>query len=164
MPVGKRIKHFREKLELNQGELATRAGIKQALLSHYENGRRTPDWPRLNQISAVLNCQPSDLTGGLTRQEYEEKHLGRPTLKGVTRRITSSSLPPYKTTLYYEVIIEIMRSACDMSEITPETLQRTIDALYAIEIAKKDALEVAGLDYEMNIDPIILQGLLCPPE
>lgn len=51
------IRSARHEAAISQGELARRAGIKQATLSNLENGRRLPSIPMLRTILAAAGKQ-----------------------------------------------------------------------------------------------------------
>lgn len=54
----KRIRKFRQ---ITQEELATMVGITQAMVSHYETGRRVPDLETAAKIANALGCKVDDL-------------------------------------------------------------------------------------------------------
>jgi transcriptional regulator with XRE-family HTH domain len=58
---GKNLRHYREKVGLTQGELADKLGITQQSIAAYESGTRKAKYPRLIEISRILNCNPDDL-------------------------------------------------------------------------------------------------------
>ncbi|GMV97628.1 MAG: helix-turn-helix domain-containing protein [Phycisphaerae bacterium] len=61
--VGGRIRHYRQRLGLNQTELARRAGVNQGFLSEIERGRRKPSPAALKAIAVVLDVPPAVLIG-----------------------------------------------------------------------------------------------------
>lgn len=58
---GQRIREARRAAGLTQAVLAERAGIHQAVLSHYENDKRSPQAEGLRKIAAGLGIDPGQL-------------------------------------------------------------------------------------------------------
>lgn len=59
--VGARIREWRLRRELSQAEVARKAGITQASLSNYENGKRDMPLSTLLGVAAALNVSLGDL-------------------------------------------------------------------------------------------------------
>lgn len=59
--VGQRIRDWRQRREMSQAEVARVAGITQASLSNYENGKRDLPLSTLLGVSAALNVSLGDL-------------------------------------------------------------------------------------------------------
>lgn len=59
--IGQRIREWRLKRELSQAEVARHAGITQASLSNYENGKRDLPLSTLLGVTAALNVSLGDL-------------------------------------------------------------------------------------------------------
>ncbi len=59
--VGARIREWRLRRELSQAEVARHAGITQASLSNYENGKRDLPLSTLVGVAAALNVSIGDL-------------------------------------------------------------------------------------------------------
>src|SRR5947207_12414899 len=59
--IGQRIREWRLKRELSQAEVARQAGITQASLSNYENGKRDLPLSTLLGVTAALNVSVGDL-------------------------------------------------------------------------------------------------------
>ena len=57
MSFGQRLKAHRLAAELTQRELAEKAGLKPTLISEYECDARTPEWPNLTRLLAVLGLR-----------------------------------------------------------------------------------------------------------
>jgi repressor LexA len=62
-PIGRRIRHYRQRLNLTQTELARRANVNQGFLSEIERGRRKPSPSSLKAIAVVLDVPPAVLIG-----------------------------------------------------------------------------------------------------
>ncbi len=59
--VGQRIREWRLRRELSQAEVARLAGITQASLSNYENGKRDLPLSTLLGVAGALNVSVGDL-------------------------------------------------------------------------------------------------------
>lgn len=59
--IGQRIREWRLKRELSQAEVARHAGITQASLSNYENGKRDLPLSTLLGVTGALNVSLGDL-------------------------------------------------------------------------------------------------------
>jgi HTH-type transcriptional regulator, competence development regulator len=59
--TGHRIREWRLRREMSQAEVARRAGITQASLSNYENGKRDMPLTTLIGVAAALNVSIGDL-------------------------------------------------------------------------------------------------------
>jgi len=59
--VGRRIREWRLRRDLSQAEVARRAGITQASLSNYENGKRDLPLSTLIGVASALNVSIGDL-------------------------------------------------------------------------------------------------------
>ncbi len=59
--VGAKIREWRLRRELSQADVARRAGITQASLSNYENGKRDMPLSTLMGVVAALNVSLGDL-------------------------------------------------------------------------------------------------------
>ncbi len=58
--VGKKIRDYRQKLNLTQQELADKVGVTWEMISRYERGKSSP-FVQLNELSKALNIHPSQL-------------------------------------------------------------------------------------------------------
>lgn len=72
MKIGERIKVIREWQGLNGSELAERAGVTQAALSQYENGKRTPTLRAFRGICKALSVPYAMLLEGIELVEDTE--------------------------------------------------------------------------------------------
>lgn len=57
----KGLRKIRKLRMITQEELATMIGITQAMVSHYETGRRVPDLETAAKIANALGCKVDDL-------------------------------------------------------------------------------------------------------
>lgn len=63
MEIGKRIRSYREKQGLTQGDLATRAHISRISLGNYERGERVPPVDIFLRIAQALHVSTDELLG-----------------------------------------------------------------------------------------------------
>ena len=61
MTLGKKIKFYRNKLNLSQEELANKCNLSRNAIYNYENNKRTPTVLTLMVIAENLNMTPSDI-------------------------------------------------------------------------------------------------------
>jgi SOS-response transcriptional repressor LexA len=61
--IGRRIRYYRQKLGLNQTQLAKRANVNQGFLSEIERGKRKPSPASLHAIAVALDLAPAVLIG-----------------------------------------------------------------------------------------------------
>lgn len=59
--IGKKIKEFRKKSGMTQGELAEKIGVKNNTVSAYERGIADPPQSKILKLSEVFNCSVDDL-------------------------------------------------------------------------------------------------------
>jgi transcriptional regulator with XRE-family HTH domain len=73
MTMGQRIKRLRERRGWDQSELATRAGVKQSILSRIEGGSRTnPTADIVRRLARALGCTADYILGMYTDDEPEQ--------------------------------------------------------------------------------------------
>ena len=59
----KRLKHIREEKKLSQAELAQKAELQTAAVSHFETGQRKPSFDNLKRLADALNVSVDYLLG-----------------------------------------------------------------------------------------------------
>ena len=64
------LKLIRKQRKINQSRVATDLNISREALSHYENGKRSPDIDMLRNLSKYFNVSIDFLING---KEFEEK-------------------------------------------------------------------------------------------
>jgi len=64
-----RLRTAREKRDLSQGELATRARLQPSAISHFETGARKPSFDNLRRLADALNVTTDYLLGRVTEFE-----------------------------------------------------------------------------------------------
>jgi len=109
---GQRISELRESQKLTQGELSSRLEITRASLSHYETGRRVPDYETLKKIADFFRVSVDYLIG---RTEDPEPAINE------NVKIFEESLE-----LSDEKILERFTLTVDGRELTPEEAKRFI--------------------------------------
>ena len=70
--VGQALRQIRLAKNLTQAEVAWAAGITQAALSNYENGKRDVPLPALITISRAMGTYPAAVVPGLSLPPGEE--------------------------------------------------------------------------------------------
>lgn len=65
-----RLRSSREKRGYNQAELATRAGLQPAAISHFETGQRSPSFDNLRKLSDALNVSVDYLLGRIDEEQH----------------------------------------------------------------------------------------------
>ena len=81
-----RLREARKLRELNQGELARRAGLQDSAVSHFETGSRKPSFNNLKRLADALKVTTDYLLGrvddplGLAGADRIHRHLAQ--LKG----------------------------------------------------------------------------------
>ncbi|NLW92583.1 MAG: helix-turn-helix transcriptional regulator [Syntrophomonadaceae bacterium] len=64
MNFEKRVFDARKKLGLTQAQLGTLIGVDKSEISHYEQGRRTPKWPKLVLLADLFGTSVAELLAG----------------------------------------------------------------------------------------------------
>lgn len=60
---GERLTAARDKREMNQAELAKRAGLQPAAIGHFERGRRKPSFANVRALAKALSVSSDYLLG-----------------------------------------------------------------------------------------------------
>jgi transcriptional regulator with XRE-family HTH domain len=84
--VGQRIREWRLRRELSQADVARRAGITQASLSNYENGKRDMPLSTLLGVTGALNVSLSDVLDVPDVIVVRDSALGKAVCQLVQRR------------------------------------------------------------------------------
>ncbi|NMF07623.1 helix-turn-helix domain-containing protein [Clostridium beijerinckii] len=61
MTLNTRIKEYREKISINQNELAKLVGVRRETIVHLENGKYNPSLKLAMDIARVFNTRVEDL-------------------------------------------------------------------------------------------------------
>jgi transcriptional regulator with XRE-family HTH domain len=72
---GQRLRHWRHAADLTPDDVAAQCGIKQALLSHLETGRRDPSDDVLRRLATVLSVDYWDLKKATYDDVFSEEEI-----------------------------------------------------------------------------------------
>lgn len=64
-----RLREAREQRQLNQGELAEKAGLQASAISHFETGTRKPSFDNLRRLADALKVTTDYLLGRVNHPE-----------------------------------------------------------------------------------------------
>ena len=73
--IGKFIAELRKEKNMTQQELADKLGVTDRAISHWENGRRLPDYSLLKELCDTLSISINELFAGekISNENYKEK-------------------------------------------------------------------------------------------
>lgn len=71
--LGKKILEFREAKGISQQQLATKAGLSKALITHIETGKRYPSDKALQKIIEALEITEGEILTEEVKNEYIKK-------------------------------------------------------------------------------------------
>ena len=73
--IGKFISKLRKEKNMTQQELADKLGVTDRAISHWENGRRLPDYSLLKDLCDVLSISINELFSGekISNEDYKKK-------------------------------------------------------------------------------------------
>ena len=76
--IGKFIAKCRKEKNMTQQELADRLGVTDRAVSHWENGRRLPDYSLIKELCSVLSISINELFSGekISNEDYKKKAEG----------------------------------------------------------------------------------------
>lgn len=72
MNIAENIKHKREEYDLEQQELAQRAGVSKSLICSIEKGLRLPSIATMVAFADIFHCSVDELIG----REYDKRSAG----------------------------------------------------------------------------------------
>lgn len=125
MDIAKIIREGREKLNLNQSQLAELVGVSPQAVQQWESGATQPRGKRLNKIAEVLKLPPSLM------------HFGAPSaLSGETVGVVASA--PENTTA-----VAGAETALSLSEINDPLIRQVVDAMR--RMSKEDAVRLVTI-------------------
>jgi len=107
---GQRISYLRESHQMTQTELARRLGITRASLSHYETGRRVPDFDTLSKMADLFDVSVDYIIG------RTEKPAAPPEIREFDEHLELSD----------EKILKKFTFTIDGRELSPEEARRFI--------------------------------------
>ena len=73
--IGKFIAKCRKEKNMTQQELADKIGVTDRAVSHWENGRRLPDYSLIKKLCDILSISINELFSGeeISNENYKEK-------------------------------------------------------------------------------------------
>ena len=73
--IGKFIAKCRKEKKMTQQELADKLGVTDRAVSHWENGRRLPDYSLVKELCEILSISINELFSGekISNDDYKEK-------------------------------------------------------------------------------------------
>ena len=73
--LGSKIKRLRIEKNMTQQELADKLGVTDRAISHWENGRRLPDYSLLKELCDTLSISINELFSGekISNEDYIKK-------------------------------------------------------------------------------------------
>ena len=73
--IGKFIANLRKEKNMTQQELADKLGVTDRAVSHWENGRRLPDYSLVKELCEILSISINELFSGekISNDDYKEK-------------------------------------------------------------------------------------------
>lgn len=73
--IGKFIAELRKEKNMTQQELADKLGVTDRAISHWENGRRLPDYSLLKDLCDILSISINELFSGerISKEDYKKK-------------------------------------------------------------------------------------------
>ena len=73
--IGKFISQLRKEKNMTQQELADKLGVTDRAISHWENGRRLPDYSLLKDLCDILSISINELFSGerISKEDYKKK-------------------------------------------------------------------------------------------
>ena len=73
--IGKFIAELRKEKNMTQQELADKLGVTDRAISHWENGRRLPDYSLLKDLCDILLISINELFSGerISKEDYKKK-------------------------------------------------------------------------------------------
>lgn len=115
MNVAKIIREAREKLNLNQSQLAELVGVSPQAVQQWESGATQPRGKRLNKIAEILKLPPALMLFGILPEEsagrFEKTAAieSRCAESGETTPVTPSAKPPAASDSLINQVIDVMR-------------------------------------------------------
>ncbi len=65
-----RLRHAREARGLSQADLASKAGLQAAAISHFETGHRSPSFENLRKLADALSLSVDYLLGRIDEEQH----------------------------------------------------------------------------------------------
>lgn len=161
MSIRERIIKKRKELNLNQTELAKRAGLQPPAISQYESGTRNPSYDALVKLSNALQVTVDYLVSG----EIQEEDIKDPTSKTLLKVFQNLSQQKKQELLNYTFLISGYQNSLDFFASDPKQYAEHVFKIilnkeFPIDIYKlADILELNIIkgNLESNSEAILLK-------
>ena len=125
---GERLTSLRESRGMTQDDLADELGITKQAVSHYERGRRRPDFEILSAICDLFNVSMDFLLG---KSDYTTRLLDENELNMVDEFYSNPETARIAQTLYQRPDLALLFEAAE--DASPEDVELTYQMLKALK-------------------------------
>ncbi|WP_432702544.1 helix-turn-helix domain-containing protein [Lysinibacillus sphaericus] len=161
MSIRERIIKKRKELNLNQTELAKRAGLQPPAISQYESGTRNPSYDALVKLSNALHVTVDYLVSG----EKQEEEIKDPTGKVLLKVFQNLSQQKKQELLNYTFLISGYQKALDFFASDPKQYAEYVFKILLNKEFPIDIYKLANIlelniikgDLETNAEAILLK-------
>lgn len=105
--IGRFIQNLRKEKGLTQDELAIKLGVTDRAISHWENGRRLPDYTIIGSLCKELGVTVNDLFNGSVIKEKDSSKKSEETLLNVLE-YENKEKKRYKRKIMFSIIITML--------------------------------------------------------
>lgn len=151
--IGKFIVELRKEKKLTQQELADKLGVTDRAVSHWENGRRLPDYSLLKDISTELSVSINELLSGERLSEQELKQKADENIIKFSELISFKSMKYGVIGMCFIFIILVLISA--YKDISPAPLVSLICAYNSVTFISRYKLN----NERSNLVPGVMFGI-----
>lgn len=151
--IGKFIVELRREKKLTQQELADKLGVTDRAVSHWENGRRLPDYSLLKDISTELSISINELLSGERLSEQELKQKADENIIKFSELISFKSMKYGVIGMCFIFIILVLISA--YKDISPAPLVSLICAYNSVTFISRYKLN----NERSNLVPGVMFGI-----
>lgn len=151
--IGKFIVELRKEKKLTQQELADKLGVTDRAVSHWENGRRLPDYSLLKDISTELSISINELLSGERLSEQELKQKADENIIKFSELISFKSMKYGVIGMCFIFIILVLISA--YKDISPAPLVSLICAYNSVTFISRYKLN----NERSNLVPGVMFGI-----
>ncbi|MEQ2527735.1 XRE family transcriptional regulator [Bacillaceae bacterium CLA-AA-H227] len=162
MSIKERIIKKRKELNLNQTELAKRAGLQPPAISQYESGNRNPSYDALVKLSHALNVTIDYLVSGIEQEE----NITEPTEKVLLKIFQNSTQQKKQEILEYAFLSagyqnQLNFFSTDPKQYAKQVFNVTLNGEFPIDIyklAKKLNLTIIIGNLEGQAEALLLKN------
>ena len=97
--IGKFIAKLRKEKNMTQQELADKLGITDRAVSHWENGRRLPDYSLLKELCNILSISINELFSG---EKISDENYKKKSDENLMNALKDSSFTLQEKIIYYK--------------------------------------------------------------